>query len=97
MKFNTEIDWSFSDNTLTGYQRFEILNEYFVSGGGEIQLKLNKYKAPLNFLQRKFLVRIFKTHILKLGVRGGSPGGMKLNKYKAPLNFLQRKFLVRIF
>jgi len=61
---------------------------------GEIQLKLNKYKASLNFLQWKFLVRIFKNHILKLGVRGGSPGGMKLNKHKASLNFLQPKFLV---
>ena len=64
---------------------------------GEILMKLNKYKAPLNFLQCKILVRIFKIHILKLGVRGGSPGGMKLNKHKASLNFLQRKFLVRIF
>jgi len=58
-------------------------------------LKLNKYKASLNFLQRKFLVRIFKIHILKLGARGGSPGGLKLNKYKASLNFLYRKYLVR--
>jgi len=95
MKFNTEIDWSFSDNTLTGYQGSKFLNEYFASGGGEIQLKLNKYKASLNFLQRKFLVRIFKIHILYLGVRGGSPGGIKLNKHKASLNFLQHNFSIK--
>jgi len=59
-------------------------------------MKLNKYKASLNFLQRKFLVRIFKIHILYLGARGGSPGGMKLNKYKPSPNFLQHRFLVRI-
>jgi len=43
-------------------------------GGSPGGMKLNKYKATLNFLQRKFLVRIFKIHILYLGVRGGNPG-----------------------
>jgi len=37
-------------------------------------MKLNKHKATLNFLQRKFLVRIFKTHILYLGEGAAAPG-----------------------
>ena len=45
-----------------------------VRGGSPGEVKLNKYKASLNFLQRKFLVRIFKIHILYMGVRGGNPG-----------------------
>jgi len=56
--------------------------------------KLNKYKASLNFLQRKFLVRFFKIHILYLGA---GEIMLKLNKHKASLNFLQCKFLVWIF